>query len=458
MSAKVTMTRDSTRSSATWYSFLLTGFYIYAVNVQGNVVPFLQAEFALSYRAVGLHSSAIAAGTILVGLFGDRVARRLGRRKTLWLGVGGLAGGSILLTLAPAAWASIASCFLIGALGALVPALLPALLADLHGPRRAEAYAGQAICAYVFGLAAPLIAGVCIWGGLGWRAAVLLGAAAGIAIALGFRRTPIIEAPSDAQASHQTSDLMIARHSDVENVRQAHGPRGPATPLPAAYWAYWVLMVAGCGLEFSILFWAPAYLERVVGFAPATAAAAAAGFPLGMLLGRIAVRFLVRRVALRLLLIGALACVFIGFVIYWGVSWEPAAIAGVFLIGLGVAPLYPLTTDFAVGAAPLNRDRASMRLAHRLRPRAAAGADRAGRAGGRSRPRPRAPRFAGDHPRRLCQLFHRANAGEAVGARGGIKTVIPDGRVRVQRTRSSRDPCDLHRRTMGPGSRSAWPG
>ena len=327
--------------TATWYSFLLTGFYIYAVNVQGNVVPFLQAEFGLTYGEVSWHASAIAAGIILVGLFGDRVARRLGRRKTLWLGVGGLAAGSILLTLAPAAWASIASCFMIGALGALLPAILPALLADLHGPRRAEAYAGQAICAYVFGLAAPLIASLCIWGGLGWRAAVLLGAAAGISIALGFRRTPIIEAPpASATETHQTR-------------------KG----LPPAYWAYWVLLIASCGLEFCILFWAPAYLERVVGFSAAGAAAGAAGFPLGMLLGRIALRTLVRRAPLRRLLIAALACVFAGFLIYWGVTWQPAAILGVFLIGLGVAPLYPLSTDFAIGAAPLNRDVASMRLA-----------------------------------------------------------------------------------------------
>jgi hypothetical protein len=88
---RVSMSADAAtstlRSTATWYSFLLTGFYIYAVNVQGNVVPFLQAEFALSYRAVSLHSSAIAAGIILVGLFGDRAARRpsrfhVGRRRT----------------------------------------------------------------------------------------------------------------------------------------------------------------------------------------------------------------------------------------------------------------------------------------------------------------------------------------------------------------------------------------
>ena len=34
-----------------------------------------------------------------------------------------------------------------------------------------------------------------------------------------------------------------------------------------------------------------------------------------------------------------------------------------FVIGLGIAPLYPLSTDFAVGAAPQAKDLAAMRLA-----------------------------------------------------------------------------------------------
>ena len=91
------------RGPATWYSWLLTGAYIYLINVQGNVVPFLQAEFNLSYRAVSLHSSAIAAGIILVGLFGERVARAAGRRRTLWLAVGGLATGATLRFPSPQA-------------------------------------------------------------------------------------------------------------------------------------------------------------------------------------------------------------------------------------------------------------------------------------------------------------------------------------------------------------------
>ena len=71
-------TSISVRSASTWYSWRLTGFYLYSVNLQGNVVPFLQAEFALSYRAVSLHSSAIAVGIILVGLLGDGSRRGSG--------------------------------------------------------------------------------------------------------------------------------------------------------------------------------------------------------------------------------------------------------------------------------------------------------------------------------------------------------------------------------------------
>jgi len=337
----VTASSDTRRGRATWYSWLLTGFYLYSLNLQGNVVPFLQAEFGLSYRAVSLHSSAIAVGIILVGLFGDRVEARLGRRRTLWLGTGGLAGASTLLCLAPAPWASISACFLMGALGGLLPAIVPAVLADLHGERRAEAYAGQAVVAYVFGLAAPLVAGAAIWAGLGWRAAVLLGAAMGVAIGLAFRRMvlPEVAAPAHAAAPQEKRSL------------------------PPAYWAYWALIIACCGLEFCLLFWAPSYLERIVGLSPASAATAAAGFPLGMLLGRAALRVLVARIALRRLMIGSLVLVFIGFLIYWGTVWPPAAIAGVFIIGLGVAPLFPLTNAFAVGAAPTMPDLAALRLA-----------------------------------------------------------------------------------------------
>ena len=145
------------RDPATWYSYLALGFFTYLLTIQGNILPFLKVELDLSYRVVSLHSAAIAAGMIAVGLLGDRVVRRWGRRFALALGAAGAASGAILLCLAPIAWASIASCALIGALGALIPAVVPALLADLHGARRHVAITEASAASYAFAMLAPLL-------------------------------------------------------------------------------------------------------------------------------------------------------------------------------------------------------------------------------------------------------------------------------------------------------------
>src|SRR5882672_2019514 len=174
------------RDGVTWYCYLMLGFFTYLLNIQGNIIPFLKAELGLSYRAVGLHSSAIAVGMILVGLFGDRVTRRLGRRRTLLLSGGGAALGAVLLSLAPAAWASIGSCALIGACGALIPSMVPAILADLHGNRRDAAITEATGISYVFAIVAPLITSLAISVALGWRTAVLAGAVMGVVLLLCF--------------------------------------------------------------------------------------------------------------------------------------------------------------------------------------------------------------------------------------------------------------------------------
>jgi MFS family permease len=190
------------RDLATWYSYLALGFFTYLLTIQGNILPFLKQELDLSYRVVSLHSAAIAVGMIAVGLLGDRVVRRWGRRLALALGAAGAASGAILLCMAPSAWASIASCALIGALGALIPAVVPALLADLHGARRHVAITEASAASYAFAMTAPLLTGLSIALFAGWRPAVLAGALVGILFLFVFRRAAIVDAVrSDASPS-----------------------------------------------------------------------------------------------------------------------------------------------------------------------------------------------------------------------------------------------------------------
>jgi predicted MFS family arabinose efflux permease len=327
------------RDAATWFGYCLIGLQIYLFTVQGNVIPFLQEEFDLSYGVVGLHSVAMALGVIMVGLAGTRTVAALGRRRILWLSAAGLAAGAILLCISPGAWGSIPSCFIIGVAGGLAASVVPAILTDIHGERRSQAFSEQAIFAYGLAVLGPIFTAICVAQGLGWRTAVLVGAAFGVAIIFAFRSAPI-QGSRGAVAKSRTRDR-----------------------LPPAFWAYWGLMTFTIAAEFSVLLWAPAFLERVVGFETAFAAGTAAGFFAGVIVGRLIVRAIVRNVNPRTILVVAFIIGFIGFVCYWVIGTQPFAIAGIFMLGLCIAPQYPLTMSLGLGVARAASDAAATRFA-----------------------------------------------------------------------------------------------
>lgn len=322
------------RDSATWYCYLLLGFFTFLLNIQGNILPFLQRELAIGYGVTALHSSAIAAGMIATGLVGERLIARLGRRLALLVGGLGAALGGLLLCLAPAAWASIPACFLLGLTGSLVPSVVPAMLADIHGRHRDRALAELSAACYAFAVLAPLAMGASLALGLGWRSSVLLGTATGLVVLLIGRSAAIPEGQPTAVA---------------------------ASRLPLAYWAYWLLLALVVAIEFSVLLWAPAYLERVVGLPAANAASVAAVFALAMLLGRILGSAVVGRFPAARLYAVALFVTLAGFALYWG-GGPVMAIAGLAVLGIGAALLYPLSLALALDAAGPRAAAASARF------------------------------------------------------------------------------------------------
>ena len=328
--------RTGGRDALTWYAYLLLGYFTYVVSIQGNILPFLRDELALSYRAVSLHTSAIALGVVITSLFGERVIRAIGRRRMLAAVTLGSAAAAVLLTLAPSIVVSIGSCFLFGAIGAFIPAMVNGIFSDLGGHRRDIAFAESNAVACMFATSAPVVTGLCVWLGWSWRIAVLAGAAAGVAIVITFARSPV---PPSGEAHEFAS-----------------------TPLPLAFWCYWVLLGMGVAVEFSILLWAPTYLEQVIGLDPTSAAIGAAAFFAGMLIGRVVGAGLFRVVPIRRLFFGAAATLFAGFVLYWATPEPALAIAGLFVVGVGTALLFPLALSFAIAAAGPAAERAAARV------------------------------------------------------------------------------------------------
>lgn len=313
------------RDRVTWAGYLALGLFTFFLNLQGNIIPFLRDQFGLGYGTVSLHPAALAAGLIASGFAGDRLVARLGRRLGLALGFAGLCGGGALLALAPTAIVSIAGCLLLGAPGGLVLVIVPAIIAQAHGANRSIALGEANGIAYLASLTATLTMALFIAIGLDWRCSLLFG--------IGL------------------VGLMVVRHR--KDVIAEGQPRGAAAArrLPIVYWTYWTVLFGVIALEQCTLLWAPEFLERVQGLSRPVAATAAAAFSAAMLIGRLGAAPLLRHFSATGLFLLSLALTLPGFLLYWSVRDPAWSVGGLFVLGLGVAQLYPLTLGFAIGVA-----------------------------------------------------------------------------------------------------------
>lgn len=313
------------RTRLTWYAYLLSGFFTFIISIQGNIIPFLRDELRLSYAALSLHPSALAGGMMATGLFTERALAAIGRRWTCLLGVAGCTGGLLTICIARDAATSIAGCALVGLTGGMLPGVVGGLLADLHPGARDQAFIECGAVTYACAITANLATGLAAAFAFGWRAALLFGAACGLLLAAVFFRDKLPESPSRALSA---------------------GGR-----VPPASWAFLVMLGLGVALEMTMLLWSPAYLEQVAGLPRSAAATAAAAFPAAMLFGRSAGGVLIRRAAPAILYPATLCLIAPGFLAFWSGGPAPVTVLGLFLAGLAVALLYPLSLSFAVGAA-----------------------------------------------------------------------------------------------------------
>jgi fucose permease len=235
--------------------------------------------------------------------------------------------GILALSLARAPWQSIGGCLVMGCTGAFIPAITSALLAEVYGQKRDIAYAEANALCYVFAIASPVFAWLAVSAGLSWRFVPAAGAAIGLAILTGFFRTSVPEPDRTAVSS------------------------APRRRLPPAFWAYWLMQLFAVATEFSCLLWGPSYFAQVMHLPQSLAALAGGAFFVGMLAGRTASIRLLTVFSLRDLTLGAIITGLVGFVAYWSTPFAIVAVAGLFIIGRGVAMLFSLALGFAMTTA-----------------------------------------------------------------------------------------------------------
>jgi predicted MFS family arabinose efflux permease len=306
-------------------------FWLYAF---GPALELLRTELRFSYTVLGVYSALWAAGAALVGMSFAALARRLRRATLLWCSAAGSIAGAGLFASARSVAVTLLGAALLGFTGATLVSCIQAILSDRHGERRdralIEANVGAAACAVL----APLLLGLLQGTPPGWRLAMGLPALVLAGLCLRYRHVPLPAAPAQ---------------------RRAGGRAG----LPLACWLLATLVAVGIAVEFCLVYFG-AELLTTAGLRATQAATAMSAFYLGILGGRAGGARLTRRSGRTVpLLHASLAVTAAGFLLFWLAGQPALAIAGLFLCGLGVANLYPLSLALTLAAAPGNGDTAN---------------------------------------------------------------------------------------------------
>ena len=332
------MQRTFHRDRFTWLAYLSLAFYGYFLNVLGPITPFLKDELQLTYTVSSFHFTAFAIGILLIGAGGHILIQRIGKTRSLWLGLFGMSLSALLLVAGKSPIVTIGASFLMGLIGSLILAIVPAALSDQHGEMKAVALSEANVIASLLATSAPLLVGWFAHSFGDWRWALGSMACIPILMFLGLGKN--------------SSPLISSEAADDPQGNQA---------LPSLFWIYWAGIVLAVSLEFCMIFWSADYLEQVLGLSKADAAQAVSLFLAAMIVGRILGSRLVQRFSTRAVVTVSILIAAIGFLLFWRAEHTLIGLSGLFITGLGVANLYPLILSLAINAANGNTVQAGAR-------------------------------------------------------------------------------------------------
>jgi MFS family permease len=323
------------RRTDAWAGYVAIATVGYVVYGLGAVGPYLRDRLALSDTQVGLHSTAMAIGLVIAGLFAARAGARFGELAVRAAALVLLAVAVIVLAWTPSLGATLAAGLNIGLGAGTVLGYSNASMATAGGSVARVALGRANVWAMVAAFVGPVLLAFGASSGVGWWI--------GLAPALFLIGVDLVNVRGGAK-------LEVDDPTTTER-------------LPNAFWLTWVYLVAIIAVEFCIVFWAATLVERRTRSSIEQATLIAATFFAGMFVGRVGLSFGlgttgdVRRpagIGLVLTIVGALAV--------WVSTIPLLSATGLFVAGVGVAVLYPVGIAAALAAAPRQLAAAGARL------------------------------------------------------------------------------------------------
>ncbi|GAA3931815.1 MFS transporter [Microbacterium soli] len=342
------------------YSFLLAIIYIAFISLGlpdsllGAGWPVMQRDLDVPVSFAGIVTMIIAGGTILSSLASERLTRRFGAGVVTAVSVGLTAGALLGFSASGSFWMLCGWAVPYGLGAGAVDAALNNYVALHYAARHMNwLHSFWGVGASI----SPFIMSHALTADLGWSSAYLVvGLGQSVLTLLLLITLPLWGrmdrlrpggGPLAADAGKTDPGKTDAGKTDAGAPTAASedgtGPVGlvRALRIPGvgliltAFFAY-------CAFESTSILWASTYLVADRGVSPATAAAFASLFLLGITAGRFLAGFFADRIGDRMLIRGGFAAVAAGSaLIALPLEADLPALVGLVIAGLGAAPVYP---------------------------------------------------------------------------------------------------------------------
>lgn len=290
----------------------------------GAAWPDMYVEFGVPLSCAGILSALIAAGTIVSSLQSDRLTLKLGTGKVTAISVAMTAAALFGFSITHNFWLLCLWAIPYGLGGGSVDASLNNYVA-LHYKSRHMSWLH---CMWGVGAATgPYIMGYALTRGQGWNSGyriismmqIVLTAILFLSLSLWKKRSTVIEETGEKRKPMSLKDVLKIKG---------------AKEVLICFFCY-------CAIEQTAGLWASSYLNLYKGVPVETAASFGAMFFIGITAGRAISGFLtIKLTDLKMIRLGQ-ALILVGIVIMFLPLNAYTTLAGLIMIGLGCAPIYP---------------------------------------------------------------------------------------------------------------------
>ena len=290
----------------------------------GAAWPIMSQDFAVPVSYAGGIALIIAVGTVISSLLSDRLTR--------WLGCGKVTSISVAMTAAAIFGFSVSREYWHLCLWAIPYGLgagsVDASLNNYVALHYASSHMSWLHCMWGLGASiGPYIMGMALTGGMDWNQGygiismiqILLSAVIFMSLPLWKKREDL-----PGESGKRTKPLTMKQILSIPGAKE----------VLVAFFCY-------CGLEQTCILWGSSYFVLQIGLDEETAASYAALFMAGLTFGRFLNGFLTYKINDTNLIRLGQGIIGLGVLALFLPLGQPAAMAGLTLMGLGCAPIYP---------------------------------------------------------------------------------------------------------------------